>query len=133
MRHALGIALALAATILGLAGCEPDYHEAGRKAGDVYGDAATRAALDPTAAAIQRATDMARAAELGGTAAAEAGEQVPTVAAEIGERAPTVAAGAAEAAREFSAGVEESGACNGAAMLLLVGGSILGIIVRRTR
>ena len=129
-RGALGL-LVLLLAIAGLAGCEPDYREAGRDAGDLYNEAATRAALDPTAAAIQRTTDVARLGETGGTVAAEVGERAPTVAAEVGKRAPTVAAGAAEAAREFSEGVEESGGCNGAALMVACGGLVAAAVVRR--
>ena len=122
--------LALLAAIASVVACEPDYKAAGHKAGEVYGEAATRAALDPTAAAIQRATDIARAGDTAATVAAEAGERAPTVAAEVGERAPTVAAQAAEAAREFTEGVEESGACSGAAITLVAGGFIVALVRR---
>ena len=119
----------VAAALL-LAGCDVNYREAGRDTGELYNEAATRAALDPTAAAAQRATDAAKIGQAANTAAAEVGERAPTVAAEVGERAPTVAAGAATAAREFSEGAQESGACGTAAMLM-IGGSVLVAVAPR--
>lgn len=61
----------------------------------------------------------------------EVEEQAPTVVAEAEERAPTAAAGAATAARDFSEGLQESGACSGAATVLLCAGVIAAILPRR--
>jgi hypothetical protein len=98
--------LACGVAIATLAGCEPDYREAGRRAGDL-------------------------AQEAGGTVAAEVEERAPTVAAEVEERAPTVAAGAATAARDFSEGVRDSGVCSGAAMVVLGAGLVAAVVQGR--
>jgi hypothetical protein len=138
---AMLVLLTGAAAILVLTACEADYREAGRQAGQVFNEAGTRAVLDSTAGADRRATDAARArraastvaaeaADVGGTVAAKVGEHAPTVAAEVGERAPTVAVEAAEAAREFSEGVQESGACNGAAIVFVCGILIVAVVPR---
>ena len=127
-----------------LIGCEVNYHEAGRDAGELYNEAATGAAADPTAAAEWRATEAARvgkaagtvaagAAEVGETVAVEVGEKAPTVAAEVGEHAPTVAAEAATAAHEFSEGAQESGACGTAAMVMIGGSLLVAVAPRRGR
>jgi hypothetical protein len=120
----------LAAALLS-GGCEPDYREAGRQAGELANQAATRAALDPTAAAQQRATDAARLGGAASTAVEEVGARAPTVAAEVGERAPTVAAEAATAAREFSEGAQETGACGTAAMVM-IGAGLAVALARQT-
>jgi hypothetical protein len=107
MRHRLAgttllILLVALAGMAILAGCEVDYREAGRQAG-----------------------------ELAQEAEATVAEGAPTVAAEVQTRAPTVAAEAAEAARDFSEGVQESGACSGAAMILVCGSLIVAAGSRR--
>jgi hypothetical protein len=104
-----------------LVACDVDYHQAGRRAGDLYSVAATQAVLDATAGA-----------ERAPTVASEIGERAPTIAAVVGERAPTVAAGAATAAREFSQGVQESGACGSAAMIVVFGSLVLATVLHRT-
>ena len=131
---ACGVALAT------LAGCDLDYREAGRRAGDLAQEAGGTVAAEveeraPTVIAEveERApTVAAEVEERAPTVAAEVEERAPTVVAEVEERAPTVAAGAATAARDFSEGVRESGVCSGAAMLVLGAGLLAAVVQRRS-
>jgi hypothetical protein len=123
-----------------LAGCDLDYREAGRRAGDLAQEAGGTVAAEveeraPTVIAEveERApTVAAEVEERAPTVAAEVEERAPTVVAEVEERAPTVAAGAATAARDFSEGVRESGVCSGAAMLVLGAGLLAAVVQRRS-
>jgi hypothetical protein len=122
-----------------LTSCDPDYREAGRRAGDLAQEAGGTVAAEveeraPTVISEveERApTVAAEVQERAPTVAAEVGERAPTVAAEVEEHAPTVAAGAATAARDFSEGVRDSGVCSGAAMVVLGAGLVAAVVQRR--
>jgi hypothetical protein len=113
------IAVGLMVGLVALVACEPDYRQAGQKTGELWNEAGTRVAADPTAASEWRATDAARAREIARTAAAEVGERVPTLAVDVGE-----------AAQEFREGFRESEACGSAAMILVGVGAVVAVVRR---